>query len=93
MDKKVNTFLFILGATLFNILVTIVSFVLLVIIYVKLIERFIPESVQLQAWPYVIIFIGAIAVSFVVYRYALRFLLKKIDVDKHFDPLFGPRRK
>ena len=93
MNKKVNTLLFILGATLFNILVTIVSFVLLVIIYVRLIERFIPESVQLQAWPYVIIFIAAIALSFVVYRYALRLLLKKIDIDKYFDPIFGPRRK
>jgi len=91
MNKKANTLLFILGATLFNILVTIISFVLLLVIYANLIMRHLPEVAQ--AWAVVLIFIAAIAISFVAYRLALKLLLKKIPIDKYFDPIFGGRRK
>ena len=93
MNKKLNTILFILGATLFNILTTVLSFILLILFYTKVIERFVPENIQVQAWPYVLIFIVAIALSFVIYRYALRFLTNKIDIEKYLDPIFGPRRR
>ena len=91
MNKKVNTLLFVLGATLFNILITLLSFVLLLLLYVRLLSRHITESAQ--AWPYVIIFIVAIVISFVVYHFALKLLMKKINIDKHFDPIFGPRKR
>ena len=91
MNKKANTILFILGATLFNILITVISFVLLLAIYAKLIMSHLPEGAQ--AWSVVLIFIAAIAVSFVAYRFALKLLLKKIQIDKYFDPIFGGRRK
>ena len=91
MNKKVNTLLFILGATVFNILTTLLSLFLLAIIYVKTV----PENLQqqAQAWPYVLIFIASIAISFVVYRYALRLLMKKVDIEKYFDPIIGNRRR
>jgi hypothetical protein len=87
MNKKANTALFILGATLFNILVTIFSFMLLLLIFMP----HLPESAQ--AWAVVVIFIAAIAMSFVVYRLAMKILLKKIPVDKYFAPLCSGRRK
>ena len=91
MNKKTNTLLFILGATVFNILVTILSFLLLLAVYAKLIMAHLPEGAQ--AWAVVVIFIAAIALSFVIYRFTLGFLMKKINIEKYFDPILGGRRR
>ena len=91
MSKKTNTLWFILGATAFNILTTLICFVLLLVIYVKLFVSHLPESAA--AWGFPIIFIGAIVLSFVLYRFILKLVMKKIDMEKYFDPIFGRRRK
>jgi hypothetical protein len=91
MNKKANTALFILGATVFNILVTVLSFLILLIVYARFIMRFLPESAQ--AWSFPLIFIAAIVISFVVYRFALKLLVNKIDMEKYFEPILAGRRK
>jgi hypothetical protein len=91
MNKKTNTFLFILGATVFNILVTILSFFLLLFLYANIFIRFITDGSQ--AWSFMFIFISAIAISFVVYKFVIGILLKKIDPEKYFDPIFKYKRK
>jgi uncharacterized membrane protein (DUF485 family) len=90
MSKKTNTLWFILGATVFNILVTIICFVILLVLYAKFLAPTLPESSA--AWGFPVIFIGAIALSFVVYRLILKQLMKRVDMEKHFDPIFGRRR-
>jgi uncharacterized membrane-anchored protein len=89
MSKRTNTLIFILGATVFNVLLYIVVFLLLMLIYSRILA-FLPESAQ--QWGLIIILILPIAVSFVLYRLLLKLLLKKVDVDKYFSPLFGGRR-
>jgi len=91
MNKKVNTVLFILGATLFNIIVTLISFVTLLILYVKALMPIIPEGGR--SWGFPLIFIASIALSFLVYRLALKMMLKKVDVEKYFDPIFQRRKR
>ena len=91
MNKKVNTLLFILCATVFNIIVTVLSFLLLLIIYAKTIMRILPEGAQ--AWSFPFIFIAALAVTFLAYRYTLRFLLKRIEIEKYFDPIFVSKHR
>jgi len=86
MNKKVNTILFILGATLFQVLVAILSFILIILLYAKFLGPHLPENAV--QWSLIVIFIASLAISFVVYRAALKVLLKKINVDKYFDPLF-----
>jgi len=86
MNKKANTLLFILGATVFNILVTIISFVVFSFLYARFLMALIPEANR--PWGFTLIFLASIAVSFLVYRWLLKYLLKKIDVEKYFDPLF-----
>jgi len=88
MNKKINTILFILGATVFNIIITVLSFFLLLIIYAKLM-KFLPQGTQ--AWSFPFIFISAIAISFFVYKLVLGFLLKKINFEKYFDPIINTR--
>jgi Co/Zn/Cd efflux system component len=91
MSKKTNTLLFILGATVANILITIISFFLLYILYAKFIApRFSPDSVL---WGMMIIFVAALAISFIVYQTLLKLLIKKVDVQKYFDPIFASRKK
>ena len=88
MNKKTNTIWFILGATVFNILTTIICFVLLLVLYVKL---NLPESTV--AWGFPLIFIGAIVLSFLIYRLVIKQVMKKVEMEKYFDPIFGRRKK
>jgi len=89
MNKKVNTILFILGATVFNVFIAAASMILLFLLYAKFLMEHIPENGR--AWGVFIIFIASLVISFVVYRVTLKFLLTKIDVEKYFDPLFVRR--
>ena len=89
MNKKTNTLLFILGGTVFNILVTIICFIVLLAIYSRLHSQ-LPESSA--AWILPVIFIGSIVASFFVYRLVIKIIMKKIDMEKYFDPIFGRRR-
>jgi hypothetical protein len=90
MNKKLNTLLFIVGATAFNILTTLLFLFLLGFIYIYFIMRFLPP--EAQSWPFVIIFIGALALSFVVYRIVIRILMNRVDVDKYFTQVFRGKR-
>jgi hypothetical protein len=90
MSKKTNTLLFILGATVFNVLITAVCFLGLLLLYARFLVPLLPE--EGQAWGFPAIFIAAIALSFVIYRLVLKQLLKRITVEKYFDPIFGGRR-
>jgi hypothetical protein len=89
MSKKSNTLLFVLGATVFNILVTIVVFLVLLVLYARLPLDGLGEN---AAWGFPVIFIAAIVLSFFIYRIILKQVMKKVDMEKHFDPIFGPRR-
>ena len=89
MNKKINTLLFILGATLLNIFVTILIFAALTLLYIKVLMAAVPE--ESRAWIFAIIFIASLVISFLVYRVVLKLIMKKVDIDKHFDPIFGRR--
>ena len=93
MSKKTNTLLFILGGTVFNILITILSFILLwVLCSIFLFPRLGSDS---PVWGGMMagIFVASIIVSFVVYRLVLKIIMKKVNMEKYFDPIFGPRHK
>jgi len=90
MNKKVNTIVFILAGTLFNIIVAVGCFLLLFILFVNYIAASVPEDAR--AWVLVFFFIVSIAASFFAYRGLINLLIKKIDVEKYFDPLFVNQR-
>jgi hypothetical protein len=90
MSKKSNTFLFILGGTIFNILITLISFLVFLLIYSKFLYGRINEGSV--AWVLPVLFVLAIVVSFFVYRLAVKIIMKKVDMEKHFDPIFRQKR-
>jgi ABC-type uncharacterized transport system permease subunit len=94
MSKRTNTLLFILGATAFNIFVTLVTFILLLLVYARFLMNILPQ--ESQVWILPVMFILAVAVSFFVYRYVIGIIIKKIDIEKYFDPIiksYRPKKK
>jgi hypothetical protein len=89
MKKKANTLLFILIATVANIALTLISFLIFYLLYAVLIApRLPPDSV---IWCLALLFLIALIVSFIVYQALLKLFMKKVDVKKYFDPIIkGP---
>ena len=86
MNKKVNTLLFILAATIFNIILAVSCIILLFILITFIVSRFFPGLGQ--DWCFPLCFIAGIVISFFIYRIIIKFITKKIDLEKYLDPLF-----
>ena len=89
MNKKTNTLIFILVATVVNVILTIVCFLVLLLIYSQLIFPMLPE--ESVAWALPILFVLSIVASLIIYRLLIKLMMKKVDMDKYFDPIFGRR--
>jgi len=91
MNKKTNTFLFVIMGTIFNIFITVLCFIVFLVIYSRILFPILPPSSNVWVLP--IIFIGSIVISFLVYRLVIKLFFKKVDMEKHFYPIFSSRRK
>ncbi|GMO50344.1 MAG: hypothetical protein Ta2G_07790 [Termitinemataceae bacterium] len=87
MHKRAHSYLFIAGATIVNIVITVVFFVILFLVYFSFVEPFVSESYVI--WGIPIIFILAILLSFLVYGILIRTFFEKVDLRLYFDPLLG----
>ena len=89
MNKKVNTVLFLLGATVFNLLVMF----LLIVLFLVLISAIFRDSLNPNVLSIlmIVVFVGSIAAAFFIYWRVVKCLSRKIDMEKYFLPLF--RRK
>jgi len=89
MNKKTNTVLFLLGATVFNLLIMF----LLIVIFIVLISAIFRDSLNPNVLSIlmIVVFVGSIAASFFIYGRVVKWLSRKIDMEKYFLPLF--RRK
>jgi len=86
MNKTINTLLFILCATLFNIIIVLISFITLTLLYLRFLMLQLPEGSR--SWAFTAIFLLSIGISFLVYRVVIKYLVNKIEIEKYFDPLF-----
>ena len=91
VNKKTNTALFILAATAVNILLTIISFAVFYLLYAFFLQSRLPESSVI--WCLAGLFLVALVVSFLAYQALLKVFMKKVDVQKYFDPIFNARKK
>jgi len=90
MSKRRNTILFIIGGTVFNIVVTILCFALFLLLYSRFLFPHLPEGSTV--WMLPVNFLVSITASFLVYRQAIKLLAKKVDMEKHFAPIFTRSR-
>ncbi|GMO40181.1 MAG: hypothetical protein Ta2B_20020 [Termitinemataceae bacterium] len=87
MTKKQFSFLFIGAATLFNIITTVLFFLLLFLLYFSFLRPFISSNYII--WGIPVIFILSILFSFFLYGRLIKIFFKKVDLNKYFDPLLG----
>ena len=94
MSKKTNSLIFMLLATLLNLVLLIVFFILGFII-LNLVISAMPENVAVVQIGVVLVFVFAIGLSFFVYSRIVSLLTKKFNLEEKLDPLFvrkGSRR-
>ena len=90
MNKKLNTVLFLLGATAFNV---ILWFLLSALLVVGMLAIF-RDSIGPNLLPVLVtvVFVGSMAASFVIYGRLIKWLSRKIEMEKYFLPLFRRKR-
>jgi hypothetical protein len=93
MNKKLNTVLFIVGATVINIVVTVALFIGLLLFFTAVLAPALGLSEALLAGGFAVIFFLSIVLSFIIYRFLLNIITKNVEMDKYFDPLFGRKHK
>jgi fumarate reductase subunit D len=91
MNKKLNTLLFVLGATVINIILMIV----LLLVAILILARVLPPDVNpaMGQLAFLGSFILSVVGSFFIYHRAMRIIAKRVELDKYFDPIFKPRRR
>lgn len=91
MNRKFNTVLFILAATIFNIFMMLVLLTVgLAVLSMVLSENANQNLVQILM---IVVFAGSIGGAFFIYHRAVKLLSSKIDMDQYFHPIFGTRNK
>jgi membrane-bound acyltransferase YfiQ involved in biofilm formation len=89
VNKKLNTVLFMLGATVFNLLLL---FVLILLAMLALTAAFGDRlGPSLMSILLIVVFLGAMVGSFLIYNQVVRLITRKIDMEKYFLPLFRRR--
>jgi hypothetical protein len=90
MNKKLNTALFLIGATVFNL---VLLFVLIVValLAISVLSRG-RLSGNLMSILLIVVFLGSMVASFLIYNQVIKFVSRKIDMEKYFLPLFRRRR-
>ena len=94
MSKKTTSLIFMLLATLLNLVLLIVFFILGFVI-LNLVISAMPENVAVVQIGVVLVFVFAIGLSFFVYSRIVSLLTKKFNLEEKLDPLFvrkGSRR-
>ncbi|MBN2861445.1 MAG: leader peptide processing enzyme [Sphaerochaetaceae bacterium] len=85
MNKKVNTILFILGATILNLILMLVIFFVLF----ALLVRFVSQDSSAFPMLLALLFILSIGGSFFLYTFAMKKLSARIRLEDYLSPLFG----
>ncbi len=89
MNKKANTVLFMLGATILNVLMMVVIFLALMLLYAWIV----PGGFATQAGQIIgiVLFLVAIGLTYFLYHKMIKLISKKWNLDDYFDPIFSRR--
>jgi uncharacterized membrane protein len=91
MTKRGKLALFMVGATLFNILLTALLFVGILALYSLTIGQLL--KVPSAGLAITVSFVIAIVISSIVYKKLLEYLRKRIDFDATFNPKANSKKK
>ena len=88
--KKRNTAVFVLIATILNIVLMMVFMLIGYILLAKFGNPDNPNGAQIWL---IVIFLGSIGLSWFIYSRMVKWYTKRVDVEKKFAPLITPRRR
>ena len=88
--KKRNTAVFILIATVINV---VLMMVFMIGGYLLLARFGSPEDTTANQIWLIVVFIGSIALAWFIYSMMIKWYTKRVDVEKKFAPLITPRKK
>ncbi|KGE71593.1 hypothetical protein [Spirochaeta lutea] len=91
MNKKVNSVLFVLGATVVNILLMLILFIGTFVLYGRFLAPLVDPSVS--QFIVIFLFFASIILTYVLYNVLVNKLADKIDFDTYFDPIVKPRKR
>lgn len=87
MNKKVNTVLFMLGATVLNVVMMVAIFLVLMLLYAWLVPGGFGSQVGQVVG--IVLFLGSIGLTYFLYHRLVKWVSNKWDLEKYFDPIFG----
>jgi len=93
VNKKLNTALFMIGATVFNLILLFALITLALVGITALFrDRLNPAAMSIIM---IVVFLAALVGSFLIYNQLVKFIARKVDMEKYFLPLFKrkPPRK
>ena len=88
MNRKINPLLFVLAATLVNLVVMAILFILSMVLIARFVD---PESSLMPLW-LGLMFLVSIGGSFYLYTIVMRKVTNKYDLEKYLDPIFSKKR-
>ncbi len=90
VNKKANTILFMLGATVLNVVLMVVIFLGLMLLYAWLV----PGGFQTQLGQVIgiVLFLGSIGLTYFLYHRMIKWISNKWNLEDHFDPIFRGRK-
>lgn len=91
MSKKTNSLVFMLVATLLN-LVLLVIFFIIGMVLISLFANAYPDSSMIPVLM-VVVFLAAIAGSFLIYSKIVKWANKKYSLEDKLDPIFGGKNR
>lgn len=89
MNRRLNTILFLIGATLVNILVMVLLFLILFVLF----ARFVAPSVPPETGQFILLalFVVSVAGTYFVYHRIIAALQKRVALEQYFGPIFRKR--
>lgn len=85
-----NTILFMIGATVVNLVIMIGLILLGFLIISPLVNE--DTSAQMGQFIILAVFIVALVLAFLIYNRLTKFIIKKFNLEQYMDPLFKPRK-
>ncbi len=92
MNKKLNTGLFLLAATVLNLIIMGLLVLVLGGLAFFLLQKTGGEGSTLPMILFLVVFIGSIAGTFFIYNRIIKWVVAKWKLEQYIEPIFKPRQ-
>lgn len=95
MNKKGKTVVFMILATVFNLLLLLIFFLLLFLLLFALLPSLVPQVMEMPSMSFILPllwFAGSIFLSFFTYSKIIKWASAKFNLEDKLDPIFTPKK-